>query len=98
MGIGNEIFVFLGLSYHGGKDRNGRPGSREKEIGFEIPQAKTLRLFQIGELYLSTGGAHGSPSGTRISMVRCTFWMEHDASGTRIPMLWSDFWVILGLI
>ena len=35
MGIGNEIFVFLGPPYHGGKDRNGRPGSREKEIGFE---------------------------------------------------------------
>ena len=35
MGIGNEIFVFLGPPYHGGKDRTGRPGSRVKEIGFE---------------------------------------------------------------
>ena len=42
MGIGTGIFVFLRPSEHGGKDRTGRPGSREKEIGFEreIPQAK----------------------------------------------------------
>ena len=37
MGIGTGIFVFLRPSEHGGKDRMGRPGSREKEIGFEIP-------------------------------------------------------------
>ena len=64
MGIGNEIFVFLGPPYHGGKDRNGRPGSREKEIGFErererererYRKRKTLRVFQIGELYLRIG-------------------------------------------
>ena len=35
MGIGAGIFVFLRPSEHGGKDRMGRPGSREKEIGFE---------------------------------------------------------------
>ena len=35
MEIGNGIFVFLGSSEHGGKDRIGRPGSKEKEIGFE---------------------------------------------------------------
>ena len=35
MGIGTGIFVFLRPSQHGGKDRMGRPGSREKEIGFE---------------------------------------------------------------
>ena len=44
MGHGIGIFVFLRPSEHGGKDRTGRPGSREKEIGFErereIPQAK----------------------------------------------------------
>ena len=40
MGIGTGIFAFLRASEHGGKDRMGRPGSREKEIGFEIPQAK----------------------------------------------------------
>ena len=35
MGIGFRIFVFLRPSEHGRKDRTGRPGSREKEIGFE---------------------------------------------------------------
>ena len=35
MGIRTRIFVFLGPPYHGGKDRIGRPGSREKEIEFE---------------------------------------------------------------
>ena len=35
MGIGTGIFAFLRASEHGGKDRMGRPGSREKEIGFE---------------------------------------------------------------
>ena len=35
MGIGPGIFVFWRPSEHGGKDRIGRPGSREKEIGFE---------------------------------------------------------------
>ena len=35
MGIRSRNFVFLRPSEHGGKDRTGRPGSREKEIGFE---------------------------------------------------------------
>ena len=35
MGIRRCIFVFLRPPYHGGKDRPGRPGSREKEIEFE---------------------------------------------------------------
>ena len=59
MGIGAGIFVFLRPSEHGGKDRTGRPGSREKEIEFErerererYRKRKTLRVFQIGELYL----------------------------------------------
>ena len=40
MRIGTGIFAFLKPSEHGGKDRIGRPGSREKEIGFEreIPE------------------------------------------------------------
>ena len=40
MGIGSGIFVFLRPPYHGGKDRPGRPGSKEKEIEFEreIPE------------------------------------------------------------
>ena len=35
MVIRSGIFVFLRPPYHGGKDRIGRPGSREKEIEFE---------------------------------------------------------------
>ena len=35
MGIRSGIFVFLRPPYHGGKDRPGRPGSKEKEIEFE---------------------------------------------------------------
>ena len=35
MGIRTRIFVFLGPPYHGEKGRTGRPGNREKEIGFE---------------------------------------------------------------
>ena len=31
----NGIFVFLRPCQDGGKNRSGRPGSREKEIGFE---------------------------------------------------------------
>ena len=40
MGIRNGIFVFLRPPYRGGKDRPGRPGSKEKEIEFEreIPE------------------------------------------------------------
>ena len=35
MGIGTGIFVFLRPSEHWGKDGKGRPGSREKELGYE---------------------------------------------------------------
>ena len=35
MGIGIGFFVFLRPSQHGGKNRIGRPGTKEKEIGFE---------------------------------------------------------------
>ena len=45
MGIGTGNFVFLSRSYHGGKDRMGRPGSREKEIGFERERAPLLSCF-----------------------------------------------------
>ena len=34
MGIGIGFFVFLRPSQHGGKNRIGRPGTKEKEIGF----------------------------------------------------------------
>ena len=35
MEFGNGNFVFLGPCQDGGENRKGRPGSREKEIGFE---------------------------------------------------------------
>ena len=49
--------MFLRPPYYGGIQRTGRPGSREKEIGFErdreIPYEKTPSgVFQIGDLYL----------------------------------------------
>ena len=31
-------FRVLRFAYYGGKQRTGRPGTREKEIGFEIPE------------------------------------------------------------
>ena len=63
MGIGTGIFVFLRPSEHGGKDRMGRPGSREKEIGFEIPDfpkplAPALRFGSMNPI--STIWGHGS--------------------------------------
>ena len=57
MGIGTGIFVFLRPSEHGGKDRMGRPGSREKEIGFEReipdfpkPRAPALRFGSMNPI------------------------------------------------
>ena len=38
MGIGSGNFMFLRLSQLKGKTRIGRPGTKEKEIGFEIPE------------------------------------------------------------
>ena len=35
MGIEIGFFVFLRPSQHGGKNKIGRPGTKEKEIGFE---------------------------------------------------------------
>ena len=35
MGIRSGIFVFLRPSCYGDSERTGRPGTREKEIGFE---------------------------------------------------------------
>ena len=60
MGFGTGNFVFLTPCQDGGENRKGRPGSREKEIGFErererYRKRKTLRVFQIGELYLRYG-------------------------------------------
>ena len=41
MGLGNGNIVFLGPCQDGGKDRMGRPGSRETEIGFDTRLSKT---------------------------------------------------------
>ena len=35
MGFGSGNFVFLRPCQDGGENKKGRPGSREKEIGFE---------------------------------------------------------------
>ena len=40
MGIRSGIFVFLRPPYYGGIQRTGRPGTREKEIGFEREREK----------------------------------------------------------
>ena len=45
MGIGTGIFAFLRPSEHGGKDRTGRPGSREKEIRFEREREREIPDF-----------------------------------------------------
>ena len=66
MGIGNEIFVFLGPPYHGGKDRNGRPGSREKEIGFErYPsfQKRDAHALRFGSMNSITFCMDANPDG-----------------------------------
>ena len=47
MVIRSGIFVFLRPPYHGGKDRIGRPGSREKEIEVERERERErYRTFQ----------------------------------------------------
>ena len=65
MGIRSGNFVFLRLSQRGGKTRIGRPGTREKEIGFEreIPEfpkplAPALRFGSMNPISRLWG--HGS--------------------------------------
>ena len=41
MGFGSGISVFLRPAYSGGIQRTGRPGTREKEIGFDTRVSKT---------------------------------------------------------
>ena len=48
MGIRSGIFVFLRPPYHGGKDRPGRPGSKEKEIEFDTRVSKTATRKRCG--------------------------------------------------
>ena len=59
MGIRIGISVFLRPAYYGGIQRTGRPGTREKEIGFDTAREKPLGVFQIGELYLVENSATG---------------------------------------
>ena len=47
MGIGNEICVFLRPPCYGDSERTGRPGSGEKEIGFEIPDFPKTRAHAL---------------------------------------------------
>ena len=64
MGIGSGIFVFLRPPYHGGKDRPGRPGSKEKEIEFERERypsfqkrdAQALRFGSMNSISKVFGG------------------------------------------
>ena len=51
MGIRSGIFVFLRPPYHGGKDRIGRPGSREKEIEFYLSfQKRDAHALRFGSM------------------------------------------------
>ena len=45
MGFRSGIFVFLRPAYYGGIQRTGRPGSREKEIGFEREREREIPEF-----------------------------------------------------
>ena len=65
MGIRSGNFVFLRPAQHGGKDRTGRPGSREKEIEFErYPSfqkrdAQALRFGSMNSISKVLGGDLG---------------------------------------
>ena len=63
MGFGSGNFVFLRPCQDGGENKKGRPGSREKEIGFEIPdfpkpRAPALRFGSMNPISRVLG--HGS--------------------------------------
>ena len=45
MRFGNGNFVFCGPCQDGGENRIGRPGSREKEIGFEREREREIPEF-----------------------------------------------------
>ena len=44
MGFGSGISVFLRPAYYGGIQRTGRPGTREKEIGFKKERKKERKI------------------------------------------------------
>ena len=72
MGIGNEICVFFRQPCYGDSERTRRPGSGEKEIGFEIPdfpktRAPALRFGSMNPISRvfgrgSTGRAAKTPN------------------------------------
>ena len=74
MGIRNEIFVFLRPPYYGGIQRIGRPGTREKEIGFEIRsfQKRDAHALRFGSMNpisrIKTMGAWGKAATARIPL------------------------------
>ena len=62
MGIRSGICVFLRPSCYGDSERTGRPGSGEKEIGFEIPdfpktRAHALRFGSMNPISSLLGGS-----------------------------------------
>ena len=75
-------FRILGSPYHGGKDRNGRPGSREKEIGFEnreipdfpTPPAPALRFGSMNPISKVLG--HGNMGKTATARIPLGIWAK----------------------
>ena len=51
MGIRSGISVFLRPPYYGGIQRTRRPGTREKEIGFEREREREIPSFQNGDAH-----------------------------------------------
>ena len=75
MGFGSGIFVFLRPCQDGGENRKGRPGSREKEIGFETypsfqkRDAHALRFGSMNPISrIKTMGAWGKGATGRIPL------------------------------
>ena len=61
MGFQIGIFVFLRPPYYGGIQRTGRPGSREKEIGFERERER-YQSFQKRDAHALRFGSMNSIS------------------------------------
>ena len=62
MGIRSGISVFLRPAYYGGIQRTGRPGTREKEIGFYPSfQKRDAHALRFGSMNpISSALGHGS--------------------------------------
>ena len=77
MGIRSGISVFLRPAQHGGKNKTGRPGTREKEIGFgrerypsfQKRDAHALRFGSMNPISrIKTMGAWGKGATGRIPL------------------------------